>query len=89
MAYDVGPFASRLEKANANLACLCCGSTSVMYSDARYMLIELDSDDRLAVQPDWGLGSGAFCGARICHACGYVHLHSLLVIDGQGYPEAL
>jgi hypothetical protein len=78
MSFDLRPFARTLRKANANLDCLCCGSSDVNYSDARYALIELGSDDRLAVEPDWGLASTLFCAVRICNACGYVHLHSEL-----------
>ena len=82
--YDLRPFARRLEQANANLNCLCCGSSTVNYSDARYALVELESDDRLAVQPDWGMASAMFCGARVCETCGYVHLHALLPIEELG-----
>ena len=83
MPYDLRPFAARLAEAQANLDCLCCGSSDMNYSDARYALIEMDSDDRLAVEFDWGLATSMFCGARVCEACGYVHLHSLLVVDPQ------
>jgi hypothetical protein len=24
-----------------------------------------------------------FCGARVCNTCGFVHVHSLPVIDGE------
>jgi hypothetical protein len=73
--YDHGPIMERLIAAGATETCLCCGSSEVRYSDTRYALIDLDANDKLAVETDWGLASGLFCIARICNACGFVHLH--------------
>jgi hypothetical protein len=81
VTFDLRPLARRLEQKQATLDCLCCGSSDVSYSDTRYALIELDSDDQLAVEQDWGLTSNLFCAARVCNACGFVHLHALLPIE--------
>lgn len=83
MAWDPSDFHRRVADAGANDSCLACGNSDLSTSDARYCLIELDDNDRLASELTFGMASGIFCGARVCPSCGYVHLHAMLPL----YPE--
>ena len=81
MAYDPQRLIRHLINTDATPNCLSCGATNVRVADTRYALVELDAEDHLAVEADWGLASSLKCGARICNACSYVHLYALAVID--------
>jgi hypothetical protein len=84
--FDTKPLADRLSEAGANLHCLSCGAENVTYSATRYSLTELGSDDKLAVEPEWGLTSGLRLAARVCLACSYIHLYALAVVAGDLDP---
>ena len=81
MPYDPATFADRLEATEANLNCLCCGSDAVRYSQVRCVLFDLDSNDRMAADAELALAAGSICGVRVCPECGYVHLHSLPMLE--------
>ena len=86
--YDLAAFIRRVEATNANLNCLCCGSSDVAYSDKRAVLFDLDEYDRTAADAELALAAGTICGVRMCPECGYVHLHSFALLE-EGQADGL
>jgi hypothetical protein len=81
MVFDVQPLKQRLDATQAERKCLSCGSSNINFDTSRYALIEVGSDDNLAIESSWELVSTLRCMPRVCEDCSFVHLYSLNVID--------
>jgi predicted nucleic-acid-binding Zn-ribbon protein len=79
--FDFGELDNRLSETNASLECLSCGSSDVHHADRKVGLVEVGLDGRVELYPQMGAARVIYCAARICNACGYVHLYSAAAID--------
>jgi len=78
LAWDYKELKNRLSDAEALRTCLVCGSDDVDWNATRSVLVNLDEDDEAEIYPTGGLANGMWCAARVCNACGFVHLHATL-----------
>lgn len=81
-AFDYRELDNRLTDAKAERDCLACGSNAVDWADRAVALIEVTDDGRIDIRPGLpSMARGIFCGARVCNACGFVHLYAPVAVS--------
>ena len=87
MSFDYRELDNRLGSAGAELHCLSCGSDHVHFAGRAVALIEVGDEGTLERRGGGPSAQGVFCAARICNACGFVHLYSLVAVDRATKPS--
>jgi hypothetical protein len=67
----------RLTEAGANRKCLSCGSSDVKFVDKAFGLVEVADHGQVDFSAHTGAMLMTYCGARVCEACGFVHLYQV------------